>query len=359
MGDDGNSGFDSGVDYGGGMAGSDGLSGLSGGGLSTGDYSGDIGYGGSPDFGGGFDSGVDFGISPYSDFSFSGTALGSNIDSSIADQGWGLSNIGFGQEEDNSIWGKIGKFAQTPLGRFAQAALARANPVAGMVTGMLGKANQASQSPSKAGGVFGGVVGGTLGSMFGPVGSMIGGYAGNQIGSNAFSGVNNQGISGQPTGTGNSNPMDFATGAGMGLASLYQNYKNQKGLKGQIGTLQGMYGQGSPYAQALRQQLERRDAAGGRRSQYGPREVELQAQLARMASGNAPTLANLYAQQRGQRGQNLAQLAGLYQQMGGWQGIRGGFNDLFGGMDLDTNGMGMGEISGGASADYFDPIYGD
>ena len=54
-----------------------------------------------------------------------------------------------------------------------------------------------------------------------------------------------------------------------------------------------MFGQNSAYSQALRQQLARKDAAGGRRSQYGPREVELQARLAELNSRNAPQLQKL------------------------------------------------------------------
>jgi hypothetical protein len=54
----------------------------------------------------------------------------------------------------------------------------------------------------------------------------------------------------------------------------------------QIATLNSMYGQDSPYAQAMRQQLDRKDAAAGRRSQYGSREVELQAKLAELDSRN-------------------------------------------------------------------------
>lgn len=55
----------------------------------------------------------------------------------------------------------------------------------------------------------------------------------------------------------------------------------------QIKTLSDMYTQDSPYANQMRQELERKDAASGRRSQYGQREVELQAKLAQMNSANA------------------------------------------------------------------------
>lgn len=93
----------------------------------------------------------------------------------------------------------------------------------------------------------------------------------------------------------NANPI------AQGLMGLYSYNKANQAYKNQIGGLQGMYGQGSPYAQALRQQLDRRDAAAGRRSQYGPREVELQANLAQQAGRLAPTLQQLYAGQSGNR----------------------------------------------------------
>lgn len=77
-----------------------------------------------------------------------------------------------------------------------------------------------------------------------------------------------------------------------GLQSLYGMYQNNKTYGQQARTLGNMYGQNSPYAEELRKQLQRRDAAGGRRSQYGPREVELQAKLAQQYSQNAPALMN-------------------------------------------------------------------
>lgn len=84
----------------------------------------------------------------------------------------------------------------------------------------------------------------------------------------------------------------------------YQQFKNANaarraagGLQGQINSLQDMFGPNSAYAQQLRQQLERRDAAAGRRSQYGPREVELQAALAGQNSRMTPALAGMYNQQ--------------------------------------------------------------
>lgn len=95
---------------------------------------------------------------------------------------------------------------------------------------------------------------------------------------------------------------------GTGLMSLYNYRKTQRGLQDQVNSLSGMYGQNSPYSQVLRQQLERKDAAGGRRSQYGPREVELQARLAELASRNAPAIGAAQDRMSQNRAQGLAQL---------------------------------------------------
>lgn len=77
------------------------------------------------------------------------------------------------------------------------------------------------------------------------------------------------------------------------------------GLQQQVKTLQDMFTPGGAYAQQLRQQLERRDAAAGRRSQYGPREAELMAALARENARMAPSLASIYNQQSNIQNQNF------------------------------------------------------
>lgn len=80
----------------------------------------------------------------------------------------------------------------------------------------------------------------------------------------------------------------FSAGTG-----IYNGITRRNDAKKLMGQLNGMSAPGGAYEQALRKQLERRDAASGRRSQYGPREVELQAKLAELASRNAPSLVNL------------------------------------------------------------------
>ena len=88
-----------------------------------------------------------------------------------------------------------------------------------------------------------------------------------------------------------------------GLGSLYLGNQVAGGLgqtnqtiNDQIGTLSTMYGPNSPYAQQLKQALARKDAAAGRNSQYGTREVELQARLAALQGANAKTIGDLSAQ---------------------------------------------------------------
>lgn len=96
-----------------------------------------------------------------------------------------------------------------------------------------------------------------------------------------------------------------------GLTSLYGMSQMNKNLGRTVGNLQNMYGQNSPYAEELRNRLMRRDAAAGRRSQYGPREVELQAKLAEQYSRNAPALMQGQNQQAANRMGMVTNLAGL------------------------------------------------
>lgn len=111
------------------------------------------------------------------------------------------------------------------------------------------------------------------------------------------------------------------------LMGLYQANRNRKAINSQIDNLGGMFSQNSPYATQLRQQLARRDAAGGRRSQYGPREVELQAALATANQRNAPALSQLYQGQNNNREMMLRNLLQLGNQSGAFKGLA----DLFGG----------------------------
>lgn len=80
------------------------------------------------------------------------------------------------------------------------------------------------------------------------------------------------------------------------LNSVYNNLAQQQ--QQQMSNLNGLYSPNSAYAQTLREQLNRRDAAKGVRSQYGPREVELQAKLAsQQGQANQAALQALYSPQ--------------------------------------------------------------
>lgn len=361
MGDDGNSGFDSGVDYGGGTAGSDGLSGLSGGGLSDGSFSGDIGYGG--DIGASFGGDALSDLSAFAAFDPTGYGITSSFGADSIGSAGAYSDargeqFGFDNEGQLDINGRMRGVLNNPALRGLMMALGIAKPgnPASAIFGTARNANNIGfdKSGKAAAGFFGGTLGSVVGNMAAPgIGGVVGGMLGSHLGSQGSLPGYSGPTAGQPSGAQGGDFMDKVIPT---LAGLYAGYQGGKGINKQIGTLSGMYGQGSPYAQALRQQLERRDAAGGRRSQYGPREVELQAQLARMASGNAPGLAALYGQQNANRAAMLKALMFGYDQMGGLRGIQGGLQGLFGEEDptrfaaYDTSGIGIGP----ESANYSD-----
>ena len=81
-----------------------------------------------------------------------------------------------------------------------------------------------------------------------------------------------------------------------GLYGMYNNRRQQGQIRDQMKGLEGLYSQNSPYAQQLRNTLNARAAATGKRSNVAGREVQLQAALADKASSMAP---NLYQMQQG------------------------------------------------------------
>lgn len=102
------------------------------------------------------------------------------------------------------------------------------------------------------------------------------------------------------------------------LGGLYSNYQSNRNFSNLASNLAGLYGPGSAYEEQLRKELQRRDAAAGRRSQYGPRAVELQARLAQLASGQAPTLMGIYGQENASRNNMINSGLKLADQMGIW-----------------------------------------
>lgn len=77
------------------------------------------------------------------------------------------------------------------------------------------------------------------------------------------------------------------------LYGLYNANKQKKRMQEQAGQLNSLFSPNSPYAQQMRQRLDRKDAASGRRSQYGPREAQMMAHMAEMNSRNTPYLQQL------------------------------------------------------------------
>jgi len=129
-------------------------------------------------------------------------------------------------------------------------------------------------------------------------GAVRGGISSAAKGGNVWQGAL-QGAVGGGMGGGAGGGTDWGSVVAGGLG-IYNGIQANKTNQEQIDSLSGLFGQNSPYAQALEKQLVAKDAASGRRSQYGPRAVELQARLAENASRLAPTLSGLY----GQRTQN-------------------------------------------------------
>lgn len=148
------------------------------------------------------------------------------------------------------------------------------------------------------------------------------------------------GMGDTPTSPGMPGSPQAQQGIGLGgmtnnLLGLYSAYKRQKQLGGLAGNLESMYQPGGAYAQQMQQTLDRRDAAAGRRSQYGSRAVELQALLAHGASQNAPLLQQLYgAQNQNLQGGLMHAGMGLFNNFGGGAAIQGAaqpyLNQLFG-----------------------------
>ncbi len=105
----------------------------------------------------------------------------------------------------------------------------------------------------------------------------------------SLSNVFNNGI---PNFSGGNVPIGDALG---GLLGLYERYDARRQNKNLMRSLQDMYSPNSAYAQSLRSTMERKDAASGRRSQYGARETDFMAKMADANMRMAPTLMQLQA----------------------------------------------------------------
>lgn len=147
-----------------------------------------------------------------------------------------------------------------------------------------------------------------LASLFGDVGGRVGNFA-----------LNNAG--------------DLASM----LYGFYNNRRQQKAIKQQIGGLQSLYGQNSPYAQQLRAKLNAQAAASGRRSNVAGRETQLQAMLADRNAQMAPNLMALN-QARGQLQNSLGSNAlSMLNKMGAFQGLGNMFRPPMGNYSMVNN----------------------
>lgn len=212
---------------------------------------------------------------------------------------------------DNGEWGNYKGFYDNGGGAFTglgdSAGVAQAAQTAAQPTWMqtIGQAvrNPAGSvgitNPMAQGLVNSGLRGAVSGAFQGNAGQgALQGMAGNAIGQglgsfgngNTTFGVNNQRL---------------GSNVAAGLMGLYGANQAKKALDGQIGNLNSLFSQNSPYAQVMQEQLARKDAAAGRRSQGGQRAVELQARLAELNSRNAPMLNQLYSQRDAQKQSQL------------------------------------------------------
>lgn len=113
------------------------------------------------------------------------------------------------------------------------------------------------------------------------------------------------------------------------LMGLYSAYKQHQANSQLQGNLSSMYGQDSPYAQQLKQQLARTAAQSGRRSDAGSQVVALQAALAHGNSQNAPQIMSLNNQNTNGMNAGLNNLYQIGQQTGANQQLLNGGKDLW------------------------------
>lgn len=270
-----------------------------------------------------------FGQNFYDDsgYSWSTPQSSDTLAATHSDEGYG--SVSGWNDFDRKLLTPIRSFVQSPIGRVAQAALSIAFPgargamgLANLGLGLTGN-NPGGAVASTLGGMVGNAMGMPSAPGFGNLGGMLGGmaYNGMSSGQAAPAGV------GFGSGQGQGGWGD-ALGTVGGLAALYQQQRNAGNMASSLG---GMFGPNSPYAQQLEQSLSRRDAAAGRRSQYGPRSVELQAKLAGMANQIAPNVMNAQNTQL-MRQMQMLHMLGLANQQGAFKGLAG----LFGGNGGDS-----------------------
>lgn len=224
--------------------------------------------------------------------------------------------------------------------------MATKNPLAGGLVNLGVDAFNGKPVAGQMGSRLGGMAGGMTG---GPVGAALGSMAGGAIGQGYDQGRTGPAPESQ-AGNQDRRPGD-PLGAGLSsLAALWmankqnktaQQYRDQQAQQAQTlqqmfaqqqaqmpkppgmrspnlgavrAQMEGMFGAGSKTAATLRTQLERKDAASGRRSQYGPREVELLARLAQLRAQAEPSYMNAEIAAANAANQHAAQMYSTQQQ---------------------------------------------
>ena len=113
------------------------------------------------------------------------------------------------------------------------------------------------------------------------------------------------------------------------LYGFYNNKKQQKALQGQQEGLQGLYAQNSPYATQLRNQLQAKAAAGGKRLNTSGRETQLQAMLADRAAQMAPTMYQMQQGQNNLQNNNMNMLLQGANKLGAFKALGNGLQGMF------------------------------
>lgn len=189
----------------------------------------------------------------------------------------------------------------------------------------------------------------------GPIGQALASIGG---GGMAVGAAANAGTGPAPASTTGGSNMDSTENLLSALFGLGLAGKAAGAYGGQMQDLQSLYGQNSPYAQMLRQQLMRQDAAHGRRSQAGSREVELQARLAELNSRNSPEIQKLTAAKYGAYASGLRDIMGWYKQ-GGRQDLSNFYNNYAVPAYNNLGNMFAGSVDPNVSGADLSAFYGD
>lgn len=223
---------------------------------------------------------------------------------------------------------------------------------AGGFSGMPWDPVVASGVGGSAGGGTAGAAGAAAGGVMPPNPYSLGSYFDPQNVANIFSSAANgnaSGLTGLFSGSGGGGNGGFGLTDAMRLGSSFLGANRQNNaskdmlgwLNSQQGKIDNLYNPGSPEYNYLMQEMERKDAAAGRNSQYGPRSVDLAAKIAQIKAG---ATANLTGGTAGSRQNALTSGANAYaglQSLLGKQTMGGTLSSMGNGfMDSVTKALG-------------------